>query len=485
MTKVAMRKVLWVVLWTATMCAAEESTADKQEEAAGDLEKAAENKALALHRLDSLSLLVYTLLLVVAVLTVWLFKHRRFRFIHESGLTLFYVTVLAIFSDMGVESDMFALVFGESVLNDAVAIILAGTIDQYIPSAQSENLTFDIPALLSAIIRFFTILFGSFTLGAVVGCSSALLTKFTKIADYPLLETSLFLLLSYVSFLLAEFVEMTGIVAVLFCGICQAHYTYNNMSEESQLRTKQFFEVLNFLSESFIFSYIGVSMFVSHSLNWDFAFVIAALAVIVIARAAHVYPLSLLLNVKRRPKIPRNHQHMMLFSGLRGAIAFALAIRNTSTSQRQIIYTSTSVIVIVTVIINGGLTAWMIDLLRIRHGTDGAQDIPPQFQLDNEDTRSSVESEQVQSGMNPWDKSFLPRKWYNFDANFMKPLLTHATPTLMDTMPAFCMPLARMLTTTEQMTLSAGRNQRTNSAQEASAMDDRIMENPLSRGHIV
>ena len=43
-----------------------------------------------LHRLDSLSLLLYTLLLTMTVLTVWLFKHRRIRYLHETGLAIIY-----------------------------------------------------------------------------------------------------------------------------------------------------------------------------------------------------------------------------------------------------------------------------------------------------------------------------------------------------------------------------------------------------------
>jgi sodium/hydrogen exchanger-like protein 6/7 len=61
-----------------------------------------------------------------------------------------------------------------------------------------------------------------------------------------------------------------------------------------------------------------------------------------------------------------NMQHMMFFSGLRGAMAFALAIRNTSTKARQLILTTTSIIVIVTVIFCGGLTNKMLTWLKIK-----------------------------------------------------------------------------------------------------------------------
>jgi hypothetical protein len=49
------------------------------------------------------------------------------------------------------------------------------------------------------------------------------------------------------------------------------------------------------------------------------------------------------------------------------------------------------------------------------------------------------------------DKAWLARIWGGFDTKYMKPLLTHSRPTLMETLPPFCAPVARMLTTAEQL----------------------------------
>ena len=152
------------------------------------------------------------------------------------------------------------------------------------------------------------------------GCATALLTKFTRLADFPLLETALFVLMSYSTFLIAEAAELTGIVAVLFCGIFQAHYTYNNLSRESQDHSKFSFELLSFLAENFIFCYIGVSMFTFPYHYWSVPFIMVAFFAVILGRICNIYPLSALLNLGRKRKIPLNFQHMIFFSGLRGAI---------------------------------------------------------------------------------------------------------------------------------------------------------------------
>lgn len=55
-------------------------------------------------------------------------------------------------------------------------------------------------------------------------------------------------------------------------------------------------------------------------------------------------------------------------------------------------------------------------------------------------------------GIKPNEKAFLAKIWGDFDTKYMKPLLTHSRPTLLETLPVCCSPLARILTTTQQMT---------------------------------
>ncbi|KAL2077184.1 hypothetical protein ACEWY4_026688 [Coilia grayii] len=281
------------------------------------------------------------------------------------------VTVLAIFNELQVDVDLYALLFGESVLNDAVAIVLSSSIGAYQPQGDNSH-TFEAMAMLKSFGVFLGVFSGSFALGVVIGVMTALVTKFTKLRDFQLLETALFFLMSWSTFLLAEACGFTGVVAVLFCGITQAHYTYNNLSPESQDRTKQLFELLNFLAENFIFSYMGLALFTFQNHVFNPIFIIGAFLGIFLGRAANIYPLSFLLNLGRRNKISPNFQHMMMFAGLRGAMTFALSIRDTATYARQMMFSTTLLVVFFTVWVCGGGTTQMLSCQRIRSACSSA-----------------------------------------------------------------------------------------------------------------
>jgi len=397
------------------------------------------------------------------------------------------VTVLAIFADLHVDVTLYALVFGESILNDAVAIVLALSVDSVIASQYYNSQEMNaINSTIQTITSFIYIFSTSFFLGSLIGCFTALLTKFTRLFEFPLLETCLLVLMSYSAFLLAEVIELSGIVTVLFCGICQAHYTYNNLSPESRARTKQLFELLSFMAENFIFTYLGVSMFTFPSHKWLFGFILVAFIAILCGRAMNIYPLTFILNLGRNNKIPLNSQHVLFFSGLRGAMAFALAIRNTLSEPRQIMFTTTSVIAIVTVIACGGFTSTVLQILEIPTGVEeneqemlpfsgvkrsSSMTTPTDLQSPSSSTIGST-SQQPSAQRSPYEKAWLVRKWYNFDVRFMKPLLTHARPTLMDTLPACCFPLSRLLTTTQQISNDTPVTHRSNKEENDYFLDD-------------
>ncbi|XP_015187935.1 PREDICTED: sodium/hydrogen exchanger 7 isoform X3 [Polistes dominula] len=382
------------------------------------------------------------------------------------------LTIISIFNDLHVDVNLYALVFGESVLNDAVAIVLSGSIQNYAERYQSGSGGFETVAFFQAFGDFVGIFSLSLFIGATMGCITALLTKFTRVRDFPLLESALFVLMSYSTFLIAEASDLTGVVAVLFCGICQAHYTYNNLSPDSRQRTKHLFELLNFLAENFIFSYIGVSMFTFPKHHFDPGFIFAGFLCALLGRAANVYPLSFILNLARKPKISMNYQHMLFFAGLRGAMSFALAIRNTVSDARQAMLTTTSLIVILTVILQGGATTQFLSWFNIPVGVDeeieglsqnGVRNVYNSLDtmesggeggfgdLDIRRERSPPDGS-VPTGAKPNEKALLARIWGDFDTRYMKPLLTHSRPTLLETLPVCCGPLARILTTTQQMT---------------------------------
>ncbi|XP_029375882.1 sodium/hydrogen exchanger 6-like isoform X1 [Echeneis naucrates] len=344
------------------------------------------------------------------------------------------VTVLAIFNELKVDVDLYALLFGESVLNDAVAIVLSSSIVAYQPAGDNSH-SFEAMAMLKSFGIFLGVFSGSFALGVATGVMTALVTKFTKLRDFPLLETALFFLMSWSTFLLAEACGFTGVVAVLFCGITQAHYTYNNLSPESQDRTKQLFELLNFLAENFIFSYMGLTLFSFQSHVFNPMFIIGAFVAVFLGRAANIYPLSFLLNLGRKNKIRSNFQHVMMFAGLRGAMTFALSIRDTATYARQMMFSTTLLIVFFTVWICGGGTMPMLSFMSIPVGVDSDQENASSAVLDGSQRRNTKH-----------ESAWPFRMWYNFDHNYLKPLLTHSGPPLTATLPACCGPLARCLT---------------------------------------
>lgn len=273
------------------------------------------------------------------------------------------VATLAIFHSLNVDEVLYMLVFGESILNDAVAITLTITVLEFEkPSMASVTGS---AAFFNAVTRFIIMFFGSSLIGMITGLISALLLKFVDLRKTPSLEIGLMLAFSYLPYGLAEGVHLSGIMAILMSGIVMSHYTHHNLSPVTQITVQHTFRTVAFLAETCMFAYLGMAIF-SFKLVVKPALVIWAIALILIGRAINIFPLSFISNYFREHKITKKQQFIMWFSGLRGAIAFALSLHLEfdSPEKRYVIVTTTLIIVLFTILFLGGATMPMMKLLK-------------------------------------------------------------------------------------------------------------------------
>ncbi|PAA64644.1 hypothetical protein BOX15_Mlig019344g1 [Macrostomum lignano] len=270
------------------------------------------------------------------------------------------VATLAIFQAMKVDPILYMLVFGESILNDAVSIVLMTTVIQVKPEDGGLH------ALGLAVLNFFKTFLCSAGIGTVFALASALLLKWVDLRKTPSLEVGIMLIFSYAPYCLAEGLHMSGIMAILFAGIVMSHYTHRNLSPVSQITVQHTFRTMAFLAETLVFAYLGLAIFsFSHLLQPSL--VIWCIALCLLGRAFNIFPLSFCLNYFRQHKITLKNQLIMWFSGLRGAIAFALAIHlDVRGETRQILVTTTLVIVLFTILVLGGSTMPLMKCLERR-----------------------------------------------------------------------------------------------------------------------
>ncbi|KAJ7967896.1 Sodium/hydrogen exchanger [Quillaja saponaria] len=216
------------------------------------------------------------------------------------------VTVLSIFQELGTDTNLYALVFGESVLNDAMAISLYRTMSLVRSHASSGQ------NLFMVIVRFLETFVGSMSAGVGVGFISALLFKYAglDIDNLQNLESCLFVLFPYFSYMLAE-------------GLGLSWYCVNIVYRNSH-------EALRIFKFTFVFIYMGFDIAMEQHSWSHVGFIFFSIIFIMVARATNVFSCAYLVNMVRpsHRQIPPKHQKALWYSGLRGAMAFALALQS-------------------------------------------------------------------------------------------------------------------------------------------------------------
>jgi NhaP-type Na+/H+ or K+/H+ antiporter len=211
--------------------------------------------------------------------------------------------------NIGAPKLLYALVFGEAVLNDAVAIVLYKTFEGFL-KVEFTNAT-----IFYAFTKFIFISIGSVVLGFLIAIACSLVfRRATNLKNLPHMEISLLLLFAYASYFGAELCGLSGIMSLFFCSIALAHYNFYNLSEGTQHTTHLYFKSMAQICDTFVFAYLGITIGVSidpqsgYLLTWSPPLIFITLALCLVGRAANVFPLSWLINRVRLTPVDTANQ---------------------------------------------------------------------------------------------------------------------------------------------------------------------------------
>ena len=358
------------------------------------------------------------------------------------------VATLSIMGNAELRCDplLYNLVFGESVLNDAIAIALFRVFAKYYNPAGPDWSEANIPA---ALFSFVTVSISSIIVGVALGLMVSFVYRHTALRQYPNLETSLLFSFCYLCYAVGEAMGVSGILALFCQGVTLNHYNSYNLSETALTASEQIFATLATISETAVFLYMGMGVFTGRFSKFDPLFSVLALLFCLLGRALNIFPLSAIANLCRSGgsgmdrsrrsgyravtssgdrKITFQMQCVLWFAGLRGAIAFALAV-NMPGPNREVYATVTLSICIFTTVVCGGLTDRMLTHFGMKQeiqDTSGrdedTDDIPMKRLTFTPDTLTQIQrrrqtlarhaSQQVYKGVK--------KLWKQFDDDFLK-----------------------------------------------------------------
>lgn len=248
------------------------------------------------------------------------------------------ISVVATFRQIGAPKVLTAIVEGESVLNDGTAVAMSAIL---LSAAQTGSLD-----LGAGLLHFLYSVLVAVAVGSLAGAGLSLATK---LLDDDLVETTLSTVLAYGSYLVADSIGASGIIAVVFAGLIFGTLGRRfGLSEQSTLHLDAFWRYAGFLANAILFILIGLEVRVT--VLWSsFRWVVAAIGAALLARALIVY---LLVMVRRRLSL--EHGHVLFWGGLRGGVALAVALSlPASVPGRGLILTLTFGVVLFTIVVQG------------------------------------------------------------------------------------------------------------------------------------
>ncbi|XP_022539461.2 sodium/hydrogen exchanger 2-like [Astyanax mexicanus] len=268
------------------------------------------------------------------------------------------VAVLSVFEEIHVNEQLHILVFGESLLNDAVTVVLYKLFESFLrmPTVSSVD-------ILAGGCQFVVVGLGGLFVGLFFGLLAALTTRFTARAQ--VIAPLFVFLYSYLSYLTSEMLHFSGIMAIVTCAVTMKQYVEANVSERSNTTIKYFLKMWSSVSETLIFIFLGVST-IQDVHMWSWPFVSSTLFLCLLWRALGVLLLTAVVNKLRRNAVTFRDQFIIAYGGLRGAICFSLVFLIEDFPMKRLFITTTIVVILFTVFVQGMTIKPLVELLDVK-----------------------------------------------------------------------------------------------------------------------
>uniref|UniRef100_A0A674D274 Sodium/hydrogen exchanger n=1 Tax=Salmo trutta TaxID=8032 RepID=A0A674D274_SALTR len=269
------------------------------------------------------------------------------------------VAVLAVFEEIHINELVHILVFGESLLNDAVTVVLYNLFEEF-----SKVGTVTVLDVFLGVVCFFVVSLGGVLVGAIYGFLAAFTSRFTS--HTRVIEPLFVFLYSYMAYLSSEMFHLSGIMALIACGVVMRPYVEANISHKSYTTIKYFLKMWSSVSETLIFIFLGVST-VAGPHAWNWTFVITTVILCLVSRVLGVIGLTFIINKFRIVKLTKKDQFIVAYGGLRGAIAFSLGyLLSNSHQMRHLFLTAIITVIFFTVFVQGMTIRPLVELLAVK-----------------------------------------------------------------------------------------------------------------------
>lgn len=354
-------------------------------------------------------LLVIISSLVLGVLFLWLIPEIGFPLAVALGAILSPTDAVAtsVVRRLGVPRRVVTVLEGESLLNDATALVLLRT--ALVAVAAGFSLLSTLGSLLWAVLA-------ALLVGAVVGLIALRLRAWLSSATA---NTALGLTIPYLAYLPAEALGGSGLVAAVVAGIVCGQGALRWLTPEQRISDKFNWHTIEFLLEGAIFLLMGLELYgivennfaADHGLLRGAAIAALAFVVLIAVRALYVVPMLKLHaagvrrrlqhqlhkseNASRRPKragrvradidyfdaspLTWKHSSIIVWAGMRGAVTLAAAqTLPEDTPERDLIVFVAFMVAAGSLLLQGLTLPYLAKLLGLRKtGTGG----PPRAEI--------------------------------------------------------------------------------------------------------